>query len=140
MSVEAYEVGQRNDKRGVNLISDALPFGRLWYDEPNAVSTAIGYAKHRSRSHDAVIRVYHEAGTRSKRTSTRAISKSHIITFFRRVGRLLVLFLSAQARQPVFENADHSEADRAGAAQECAARLQPVRHSTESRAVFLKQR
>ena len=28
MSVEAYEVGQRGDKRGVDLISDALPFGR----------------------------------------------------------------------------------------------------------------
>jgi hypothetical protein len=34
MSVEAYEVGQRSDKRGVNLISDALPFGRLWYGKP----------------------------------------------------------------------------------------------------------
>jgi hypothetical protein len=31
MSVEAYEVDHRSDKRGVNLISDALPFGRLWY-------------------------------------------------------------------------------------------------------------
>jgi hypothetical protein len=30
-------------KRGVDLISDALPFGRLWYDEPNAVANAIGY-------------------------------------------------------------------------------------------------
>ena len=58
MSVEAYEVGQRSDKRGVNLISDALPFGRLWYGQPNAVSNAIDYAKFRSRSHDAVIRVY----------------------------------------------------------------------------------
>jgi hypothetical protein len=28
MSVEAYEARQRSDKRGVNLISDALPFGR----------------------------------------------------------------------------------------------------------------
>jgi hypothetical protein len=28
---------------------------------PNAISHAIGYAKHRSRSHDAVIRVYDEA-------------------------------------------------------------------------------
>ncbi len=28
MGVEAYEVGQRSDKRGVDLISDALPFGR----------------------------------------------------------------------------------------------------------------
>ena len=44
------------------LISDALPFGRLWYGEPNAVENAIGYAKFRSRSHDAVIRVYDEAG------------------------------------------------------------------------------
>ncbi len=46
----------------MNLISDALPFGRLWYAEPNAISNAIGYAKHRSRSHHAVIRVYDEAG------------------------------------------------------------------------------
>ena len=29
----------------VNLISDALPFGRLWEGEPNAVSNAIDYAK-----------------------------------------------------------------------------------------------
>jgi len=27
MSVEAYEVGERSDKRGVDLISDVLPFG-----------------------------------------------------------------------------------------------------------------
>jgi hypothetical protein len=57
-----YEVRPRKDHRGVNLISDALPFGRLWYNGPNAVSHAIGYAKHRSRSDDAVIRVYDEAG------------------------------------------------------------------------------
>jgi hypothetical protein len=50
------------DKRGFDLISDALPFGRLWYAEPNAVTDAIGYAEHRSRSHDAVIRVYDETG------------------------------------------------------------------------------
>ena len=52
----------RSDKRGVDLISDTLPFGRLWYGEPNAVANAIGYARHRSRSHDAVIRVCDEAG------------------------------------------------------------------------------
>jgi len=40
-------------------ISDALPFGRLWYTKPD---DAIGYAKHRSRSHDAVIDVHDEAG------------------------------------------------------------------------------
>jgi hypothetical protein len=44
-------------RRRSNL--DALPFGRLWYVE---VSDAIGYAKFRSRSHHAVIRVYDEAG------------------------------------------------------------------------------
>ena len=60
--MHVYEVRPRSDKRGVNLISDALPFGRLWYGDPNAVSNAVGYAEHRSRSHDAVIRVYDEAG------------------------------------------------------------------------------
>src|SRR5438445_442442 len=45
-----------------NCFSDALPFGRLWYGEANAISNAIGYAKHRSRSHDAVIRLYDDAG------------------------------------------------------------------------------
>ncbi len=57
-----YQVRPRKDKRGVNLISDVLPFGALWYGEPDAISNAIGYAKHRSRSHDAVIRVYDETG------------------------------------------------------------------------------
>jgi hypothetical protein len=39
-----------------------LPFGRLWYAGQNAVNHAIGYAKFRSRSHDAVIRVYDKSG------------------------------------------------------------------------------
>jgi hypothetical protein len=56
--MHVYEVQPHNDKRGVDLVSDALPFGGLWYAEPNAVTNAIGYAKFRSRSHDAVIRVY----------------------------------------------------------------------------------
>jgi hypothetical protein len=43
------------DHRGVDLISDALPFGRLWYGEPNAISNAIDYAKFYSPSRDAVI-------------------------------------------------------------------------------------
>jgi len=44
---------------GVDLISDVLPFGRLWYDTPD---NAIVYAMHRSRSHDVIIRVYDDAG------------------------------------------------------------------------------
>jgi len=39
-----YEVRPRKDHRGVDLISEALPFGRLWYGEPNAISDAINYA------------------------------------------------------------------------------------------------
>jgi hypothetical protein len=68
----AYEVRPRKDHRGVDLISDALPFGRLWYGEPNAIS----YANFFSRSHDAVIRVYDAVGNVIETTSTRAISKS----------------------------------------------------------------
>ena len=55
----AYEVRPRKDKRGFDLISDALPFGRLWYTE---IPHAVGYAEFYSRLHDAVIRVYDEAG------------------------------------------------------------------------------
>ena len=43
---------------GVDLVSEVLPFGRLWYDTPE---NAIGYAMHSSRSHDAVIRIYDDA-------------------------------------------------------------------------------
>jgi hypothetical protein len=54
-----YEIRPRKDKRGFDLTSDALPFGRLWYTQ---VSHAIGYAEFYSRSHHAVIRVYNDAG------------------------------------------------------------------------------
>jgi hypothetical protein len=57
-----YQIRPRKDKRGVDLVSDVLPFGRLRYGEPNAVINAIGYAMHRSRSNPAVIRVYDAAG------------------------------------------------------------------------------
>ncbi|HEY6155643.1 MAG TPA: hypothetical protein VIW07_18040 [Candidatus Udaeobacter sp.] len=61
-SQHIYEVRPRADKRGVDLTSDALPFGRLWYGEPDAITSAISYAKFFSRSQDAVIRVYDDAG------------------------------------------------------------------------------
>ena len=44
-SQHVYEVRPRKDHRGADLISDALPFGRLGYGGPNAA-----------------IRVYDEAG------------------------------------------------------------------------------
>src|SRR5260370_30167146 len=61
-AMHVYEIRPRADRRGFELISDALPFGRLWYAGPNAASIAISYAKFFSRSHDAVIHVYDEAG------------------------------------------------------------------------------
>jgi hypothetical protein len=60
--MHVYEVRPRKDKRGVDLISDALPFGRLRYGQPNAATNAVDYAKFRSRSRRAVIRVYDQAG------------------------------------------------------------------------------
>jgi len=44
--MHVYEVRPRKDRRGVD-ISDALPFGRLWYEGPDH---AIDYAMHYSRS------------------------------------------------------------------------------------------
>jgi hypothetical protein len=46
----------------IDLISDTLPFGRLWYRGEDAINNAVGHAKFYSRSDDAVIRVYDEAG------------------------------------------------------------------------------
>jgi len=41
--MRVYEVRPRKDHRGVDLISDALPFGELRYD---TLPHAIGYAMH----------------------------------------------------------------------------------------------
>jgi len=66
--MHAYEARPRKDKRGVDLISDALPFGGLWYTQ---ISDAVDYAKFYSRSHDALIRVYDEAGRCDRDTPAR---------------------------------------------------------------------
>jgi hypothetical protein len=53
--MHVYEIRPRKDKRGVDLISDALPFGRLCYSAPpKAASNAIGYAKFFIRSHSVL--------------------------------------------------------------------------------------
>jgi hypothetical protein len=36
-----YEVRPRSDTRGLDLISDALPFGRWWHGEPDAIGNAM---------------------------------------------------------------------------------------------------
>jgi hypothetical protein len=58
-TIHTYEVRPRKDHPGVDLISDALSFGWLWYGEPD---NAIGYAKFFSRSQHSVIRVYDDGG------------------------------------------------------------------------------
>ena len=62
IATQIYEIRPRADKRGVDLISDALPLGPLWYPGPNAVRNAIGYARFHIGSRKAVIRIYDEAG------------------------------------------------------------------------------
>ena len=54
-----YEIRPRKDHGGFDLISNALPFGGLWYTK---IPHGIGHAKFRSRSHHAIIRVYDNAG------------------------------------------------------------------------------
>jgi hypothetical protein len=61
-STHVYEIRPLANERGVDLIGDALSYSPLWYRGPNAIRDAIGYAKSRSRSHRAVIRVYDELG------------------------------------------------------------------------------
>ena len=61
-SIYIYKICPRPDKRGFDLISDALPYSPLWYRGPEAIRDAIDYAKFFNRSHDAVIRVYDNAG------------------------------------------------------------------------------
>jgi len=55
--MQIYEVRPRKHKRSVDLISGTLPFGRLWYGEPNAIE----YAQFYSRAQSPVIRVYDDA-------------------------------------------------------------------------------
>jgi hypothetical protein len=56
------DVTPRKDHRGVDLISDAVQFGRLRYGEPNAISNTTRYAKFYTRSRDAAIRVHDDVG------------------------------------------------------------------------------
>jgi hypothetical protein len=65
-TIHAYEVRPRKDHRGVDLISDVLPFDRLWYSEPNAISNTIGYAEHNETSIVAEEVLRARAGTKPK--------------------------------------------------------------------------
>ena len=57
-----YEIRPRKDRDGFDLISDRMRNGPIWYAGPDAVRYAVAYAKYRSRSHRAIIRVFNEEG------------------------------------------------------------------------------
>jgi hypothetical protein len=69
-----------------------LPFGRLWHAELNAV----GNAKFRSRSHDAVIRVYDEAGKRDRNARARGRFQ-RVVSFLTRIS----IALTAKTFEPM---------------------------------------
>ena len=50
-----YEIRPRKDQKGFNLLSEALPFGKLWYDNAEA---AASYARFYSRSKQIEIRFF----------------------------------------------------------------------------------
>ena len=53
-----YEVKPRQNRTGVDLISDALPFGRLWFGGPNSTDNAVNFVKFYGRAADLSIRVF----------------------------------------------------------------------------------
>lgn len=75
---DVYEIRPRKSRDGVDLISDRLLRGPIWYAGPDAVRNAVAYAKYRShsRSHSAIIRVFDESGTAVETHESVATSKS----------------------------------------------------------------
>jgi hypothetical protein len=61
---DVYEVRPHKGGDGVDLISDRLQYGPIWYAGPDAVRNAIAYAKYRSLSgsHTAKICVLDDCG------------------------------------------------------------------------------
>jgi len=54
-----YEVRPRKDHRGVDLISDVLPFGRLWYHRVAAENRTTGLMQPRMQSDTRSITAVH---------------------------------------------------------------------------------
>jgi len=57
-----YKIHHRKDRKGVDLICDNLPYGKLWYGEPNAVENAVSYAHFNAGARAAAITIFDEAG------------------------------------------------------------------------------
>jgi hypothetical protein len=82
-----YGVRPRKDHRGVDLIVGALPFGRLWYGESNAVSKAVYYAKFFSRSRDAAFS--EKTGSAPGRFKNIGPKRIGLRSYFRQSGVLI---------------------------------------------------
>jgi len=92
-SPHIYEARPRKHKRSTDLISDVLPFSRLFYGGPNAVSNAIGYAQHYSRSHDVVIHAYDAASSVIETHEHRDDFKKFFLVFRMRTQLFLHRFI-----------------------------------------------
>ena len=53
-----YEIYPRKDRKGVNLICEKLPYGELWYGDPNAIENAASYAHFNADSQAATIIIF----------------------------------------------------------------------------------
>jgi hypothetical protein len=64
-TTDLYEIRPHKGGCGVDLISDRLRRGPIWYSGPDAVRNAVAYAKYRSlsRSHRAIIRVLDDSNS-----------------------------------------------------------------------------
>ena len=62
-SQHVYEIRPRKDGRGLDLISERLPLGVLWFEGADAIGDAFNYARAFSYPHPAIIRVLNESRT-----------------------------------------------------------------------------
>jgi hypothetical protein len=61
-SQHVYEIRPRKDRRGLDLISERLPLGVLWFEGADAIEDAVNYARAFSYPRPAIIRVLNESG------------------------------------------------------------------------------
>jgi len=52
-TIRYYEIRPRRDKRGFDLISGVLPFGRLWYHDTDAASDTRNFTADHSEANCA---------------------------------------------------------------------------------------
>ena len=62
-SQHVYEIRPRKDRRGLDLISERLPLGVLWFEGADANEDAVNYARAFSYPRPVIIRVFDESGT-----------------------------------------------------------------------------